>query len=161
MIKILIILITSAVPLTIFGQRTGMYNPNRTLKADTTLAIEKEAFENWLKYEDYVLWRISQNFNYTDIARDSKLDGFSIIKISVDQNGKASYDKISLIGGGLEEEIIRLLEKYEIPELLKSKDSLDFVYYLPLQFQFIDLKTLADSTGKLFLMGPEYPRIQK
>ncbi len=139
----------------------GLYDRNGFLQYNTEYQIEKEALDMWLKYEDYILWQISSDFQYADIALDAGLSGTSFLQFTISKTGYTEIEKIQTIGGGLEELVILSFKTHGLFELLKPELSEFLVYYLTIEFKLDNLQTEKEKTGKLILRDSFYPYIQK
>jgi len=139
-----------------------IYNASRQLIADTSFVLTESELENWKRFENLLINEIINKLHYSDIAIENRLQGHSIISFEVDENGKlASFIRIESVGGGLEERLKVIIERFSFLNSLKAENGSTSKYYLSLSFNLIDINHEIQSTGIITIGGNMFDFIQK
>ena len=154
----------------IFNQdnfKSYIYNDNGQLRIDTTLKITQEQFDIWDLSENYILEILSNNIEYSRMAREAGMKGIAIIAFDCDTLDLRNIRTIKKLGGGLDENIIEGIKKvsdkiiFEFRHIPGQKDGerIKYIgtYYIPFDFSLIDFKEEMKKTNAIPIIDSRIP----
>jgi hypothetical protein len=151
--KISYVIIGILFPIITFSQgnfRSYIYNDNGQLRIDTTLKINQDQFKIWYLSENNILSIISNNIEFSNLAKEAGITGIAIVAFDCDTSNLSNIRLINKLGGGLDESIIKGIEKmgerivleFRLIQNLKRRHRINYLgtYYIPIEFSLIDLR---------------------
>lgn len=143
----------------------AIYNNQGQLKSDSTIHLTDELLETWLICEQQVLELVLEDAQYSQLAIDAGLTGKSVLSFEFNDSSLADYRLTKRLGGGLDENIIRSLEKNteQIFSLLKNAcqasniSNCNGTFYIPFEFTLSSQTDEPNRRDLIHVIGTETP----
>lgn len=155
-----------------FNQAKGqsyIYNSKGQVIIDTTLSINSDQLEIWRLAESNILSYISMNIDYSNMARESGINGIAIVALDCDSLDIKNIRLIKKLGGGLDENIIdginkiseKIVLEFRLIQNRKKREKLNYqgTYYIPFDFSLIDLNEIMKKKNAIPIIDSKIPLI--
>lgn len=150
-----------------FGQTSYLYNLKGQLLIDTTFTISSEQFEIWKRAEYNILLFVSEDVEYSRIAKEAGIKGIAIIAFDCDSISIKNIRLIKKLGGGLDEVIIEgikksndiIISQFKRYQNNKNGEKLNYqgTYYIPFDFSLIDMYELIKTKNAIPIFESKPP----
>lgn len=143
----------------------AIYNIEGQLKTDSTIHLTDELLQTWLICEQQVLNLVLKDAQYSELAKDAGLTGRSVLAFKFNDSSLTDYRLMKRLGGGLDENMIRSLEKNaeQILSLLINACQTSNIsnccgtFYIPFEFTLSRQTDEPNRRDLIHVIGTESP----
>jgi hypothetical protein len=143
-------------------QKSGIYFNNGKLRADSTLSISADKFETWWRAEPNIIEAVRANLTYPSICLRNGVEGHLIVAFDFTGTEIKNIRTLTVSNTYFDKAAIEAIQKSaktitDVFQFYQSKPKTVGSYYLPLDFDIIDIREEVKKRGAIPIIQSDIP----